>query len=86
MFAKPISASLRLGYDLRRFLRKKVATVATFDQTVFDPTGPDVEPQFFLSPLLYLLYYTEACNEFAGPISASLRPGNRAPFDEIVQR
>ena len=25
------------------------------------------------------LYYTEACNEFTGPISASLHPGNTAP-------
>ena len=25
------------------------------------------------------------CNEFAGPISASLRPGNTAPFEEMTQ-
>ena len=30
--------------------------------------------------LLYSLYYAEVCTEFAGPISASLRPGNTAPF------
>ena len=35
---------------------------------------------------LYSLYYAEACNEFAGPISASLRPGNTAPFEEMSQR
>ena len=28
---------------------------------------------------LYSLYYAEACNEFAGPNSTSLRPGNTAP-------
>ena len=28
----------------------------------------------------------EACNEFAGPTSASLRPGNTAPFEEMLQR
>ena len=28
----------------------------------------------------------QACNEFAGPISASLRPGNTAPFEEMSQR
>ena len=35
---------------------------------------------------LYLLYYAEACNEIAGPISASLRPGNTASFEEMAQR
>ena len=34
---------------------------------------------------LYSLYYAEACDECAGPISASLRPGNTAPFEEISQ-
>ena len=28
---------------------------------------------------LYLLYFDETYNEFAGPISTSLRPGNVAP-------
>ena len=32
------------------------------------------------------MYYAEACNKFAGPISASLRPGNTAPFEEMLQR
>ena len=32
---------------------------------------------------LYSLYYSEECNEFARPISASLRPGNTAPFQEM---
>ena len=27
-----------------------------------------------------------ACDEFAGPISASLRPGNTASFEEMSQR
>ena len=35
---------------------------------------------------LYSLDYAEACNELAGPISASLRPGNTAPFEETSQR
>ena len=35
---------------------------------------------------LYSLYCAEACNEFAGPISASLRPGNSALFEEMLQR
>ena len=35
---------------------------------------------------LYLLDYAEVCNELAGPISASLRPGNTAPFEEMSQR
>ena len=34
---------------------------------------------------LYSLYYAEACNEFTGPIFASLRPGNTA-FEEMSQR
>ena len=35
---------------------------------------------------LCLLYYAEACNEFAGPIFTSLRPDNTAPFKEMSQR
>ena len=35
---------------------------------------------------LYSLQYAEACNEFAGPISASLRQGNTDPFEEMSQR
>ena len=34
----------------------------------------------------YSLYYAEACNEFARPISASLRLSNAAPFEEISHR
>ena len=34
----------------------------------------------------FLLYYLEACNEFAGPISKSLRPGNTASFEEMSLR
>ena len=36
--------------------------------------------------LLYSLYYAKACNEFAGPISSSLRPGKTAVFEEMWQR
>ena len=32
------------------------------------------------------MYYAKACNKCAGPISASLRPSNTAPFEEILQR
>ena len=31
-------------------------------------------------------YYAEMCNEFAGFISASLHPGNTAPFEKMLQR
>ena len=31
------------------------------------------------------LYYAEACNKYAVPISTSLRPGNTAPFEEMLQ-
>ena len=34
----------------------------------------------------YYLYYAEACNELARPISASLRPGSTAYFKEMLQR
>ena len=34
---------------------------------------------------LYSLYYVEAYNDFAGPISVLLRPGNTAPIEEISQ-
>ena len=29
------------------------------------------------------MYYSEACNEFVGPISVSLRPGNTTSFKEM---
>ena len=32
----------------------------------------------------YSLHYPKACNEFTGLISASLRPGNIASFDEML--
>ena len=32
------------------------------------------------------MVYAEACNELVGPISASLRPGNTAPFEKMSQR
>ena len=35
---------------------------------------------------LYSLYYAEASNEFAGPISASLRLANAVCFKQISQR
>ena len=35
---------------------------------------------------LYSLYYADSCNEFAGPIFKSLRPGNTAYFEEMPQR
>ena len=37
--------------------------------------------------VLYSLYYAEAAvnNEFAGPISASMCPGNTALFEEMSQ-
>ena len=34
---------------------------------------------------LYLLYYTKACHELAGPIFASLRLSNTAFFEEMLQ-
>ena len=35
---------------------------------------------------LHLLYYAEACNGLAGPISTSLRLGNTASFEEMSQQ
>ena len=37
----------------------------------------------FLS--FYSLHYAEACNEFVGPISASLRPSNTLHFEKMSQ-
>ena len=39
-----------------------------------------------LNPSLYLMCYAEACNEFAVPISVSLRLGNTALFEEMLQQ
>ena len=35
---------------------------------------------------LYSLYFAEACNDLARSIFASLRPGNPASFEEMLQR
>ena len=35
---------------------------------------------------LYLLCYAKAWNKLTGPISGSLRPGNKASFEEMSQR
>ena len=35
---------------------------------------------------LYSLDYVEVCNEFPGPVSASLRPGSNALIEEMLQR
>ena len=35
---------------------------------------------------LYLLYYAEACDELAGLIATSLRPGSTASFEEMSLR
>ena len=34
--------------------------------------------------LLYSLYYAEVCNEFAGPIFASLRPGGNTASSNVA--
>ena len=56
--------------------RNPVAIFYLFIETVdsgfiFHSVSPN---QFKSNLLLYTLYYAEACNEFAGPIFASLRP------------
>ena len=35
---------------------------------------------------IYSLYYAEACNELAGLISTTLRPGSKPSFKEMSQR
>ena len=44
------------------------------------------EENFKSSLSLYSLCSAEACNELAGLISTSLRPGNTAPFEKMTQR
>ena len=39
-----------------------------------------------IKSLLCSLNYAKACDEFAGPISTSLRPGNTAPFEEMSKQ
>ena len=60
---------------------------------MFDPSKSEITINLrvvFPTPiksnlLLYPLYYAEAYNEFAGPMSASLRPGKTASFN-MLQR
>ena len=42
--------------------------------------------QIKLNIFLYSLYYAEACFEFAGYTSTSLRPCNTALFQEMLER
>ena len=44
-----------------------------------------VHDEIIKSNLSIYSYYAEACNEFVKLISASLRPDNRAPFEEMLQ-
>ena len=38
-----------------------------------------------IKSFIILAVYVETCNGLAGPISASLRKGNTAPFEEMLQ-
>ena len=46
----------------------------------------DWEKYFRSNLLLCSMYYAESCNEFARPISASLRMGNKTSFKKTSQR
>ena len=52
-------------------------------EKVFFTGKPNFKSKSVLS--LYPLCYTKACNEFAGPISALLRPGDTASFKKMSQ-
>ena len=68
-----------LSSRMRESKKKKQSSAGlTFDHVIMDPSKSNLS--------LYSLDYAEACNELAGPISASLRPGNTAPFEEMSQR
>ena len=56
-----------------------------FTDFLFRPSIFSAWPVLKSNVSLYSLYYAEACNELAGPI-ALLRPGNTAPFKEMLQR
>ena len=55
---------------------------ATKNGELFQHSKSQIKSNFSL----YWLDYAEACNELAGPISASLRLDNKAPFEEMSQR
>ena len=48
--------------------------------------GSFVFLQFKSNLALYSLYYDEACNGFAGPISKSLQSGKTTSFEEMLRR
>ena len=56
-----------------------------YNVTVISVTWQIVQIKSIKS-LLILLYYAEACSEFAGPILAWLRPGNTTFSGEMLQR
>ena len=68
---------------MKRFIRVQVRFDTLLPITAISTVFEFVDKS---NLLFYSLYYAEACNEFAGPIFASLRLGNTAPFEEMLQR
>ena len=64
--------------------RQRTSKCVLEDSTSGDYDQKPNQIKSYLS--LCSLYYAEACIKFAGPISASLRPGNTASFEEMSQR
>ena len=54
--------------------------------TTYEATAMKSFDSFARRTALHSLFYAEACSEFGGPvISASLRPRNTAPFEEMSE-
>ena len=65
--------------NLKQYYKQLLLTVVSM--SIVDLKWKKIQIKSNLS--LYSLDYAEACNELARPISASLRPGNTAPFEEM---
>ena len=65
----------------------KVVSILIFHtMTIYNMLVKQTREKIKSNLLLYSLHYAKACNELARPISASLRPRNTAPFEEMLQR
>ena len=85
-FVKTVSnGAISYGPKFKRFSAKSSHDSSTGIKEKFPPHA--INRHLIKSNLsVHSLYYAEACKEFAEPISTSLRPGNTAPFEEVLQR
>ena len=72
------------SYVLSPLLTENSPTNIELNLCLIEISKPSNIHKFYESNLLFnSLYYAEACSKWAGPISAPLRTGNTAAFEEM---